>query len=221
MRLLVCNSKNWFDLNAEIRNSHIVKEIFCKEDLTKELVEELKPDFIFFPHWNWVVDEEIHENNECVVFHTAPLPFGRGGSPIQNLIMEGYDVSPVCAIRMTTELDAGAIYSSLDISLDGDLGSIFVRIKDAINALIIEIITKKPIPIPQSGVPHVFKRLSKNNNEIPVGISLKKIYDRVRMIDHPDYPNAYIQFGDARLEFSNASLEDQSLELTCKITKLK
>jgi len=221
MRLLVCNSKNWFKLNAEISKHHYVKELFRKEDLTPELIDELRPDYIFFVHWNWVVGKEIHENNECVVFHTAPLPYGRGGSPIQNLIMQGFDSSPVCAIKMTSELDAGPIYSSLDVGLDGSLSSIFSRINEAINALIIEIITNKPLPIPQSGELHVFKRLTENDNEIPERLSLKEIFDRVRMVDHPDYPNAFIKFGDLKLEFSNASLENASLELTCKIKKLK
>lgn len=221
MRLLICNSKNWFKLNAEIKSLHFVMEVVCEEDLTIELVKELQPDFIFFIHWNWIVDKEIYGSNECVVFHTAPLPYGRGGSPIQNLIVEGFDTSPVCAIRMTSELDAGPIFSSAEVSLEGNLDSIFARINNAINALIIKIITNMPMPIPQSGKPHVFKRLTKDDNEIPAGISLKEFYDRVRMIDHPDYPNAYIQFGDLKLEFSNASFKEGVLGLTCKIKKLK
>ena len=30
--------------------------------------------------------QEIHENYKCIIFHMTDLPFGRGGSPLQNLI---------------------------------------------------------------------------------------------------------------------------------------
>lgn len=221
MRILICNSKKWFELNAEISTNHLVNEISCKEDLNTTLLEELQPDIIFFTHWNWIVESEIHENFECIVFHTAPLPYGRGGSPIQNLIIEGFKSSPVCAIRMTSDLDAGPIYSSFNVSLQGDLSSIFSRINGAINTLIFDIITNKPLPTPQIGKPHYFKRLTTSDNEIPLGLSLERIYDRVRMIDDPDYPNSFIIFGDSKIEFFNASLRNNSLELRCKITKLR
>lgn len=221
MRLLICNSKKWFSLNSEIKKLCFIREISRKEDLNFELVEEFKPDYIFFPHWNWIVDKKIHQNQNCIVFHTAPLPYGRGGSPIQNLILNGYEYAPVCALKMTSELDAGPIYGEINISLEGKLESIFVRINNAINKLIVKIINNKIIPSPQEGEPHIFKRLNEKNNEIPKEISLKEIFDRVRMLDYKDYPNAYIIYGNNRLEFYNASLNDDYLELKCKIKKLK
>ena len=46
-----------------------------------------------------------------IVFHTAPLPYGRGGSPIQNLIVRGHiSPAPVCALKMVSGLDEGPIY---------------------------------------------------------------------------------------------------------------
>ncbi|WP_076585784.1 hypothetical protein [Vibrio ostreicida] len=221
MRLLVCNSRQWFRLKKEISQNNTVKFISHDEELTFDLVEKFKPDYIFFPHWNWFVGEHIHGNSECVVFHTAPLPYGRGGSPIQNLIMKGFQSSPVCAIKMTSKLDAGSIYSSYDVSLEGDINSIFLRINYAINELIDKIVSENPEPVPQVGDPYIFKRLTESDNEIPEGLDLDKIYDRIRMVDNPDYPNAYIMYGDAKLEFYDASLENDSLEVTCKITKSK
>jgi len=221
MRLLICNSKSWFRLNSVIEKQNIVKEISHQEELTPKFIETFLPDFVFFVHWNWLVEKKIYEKSECIVFHTAPLPYGRGGSPIQNLILEGFETSPVCAIKMTAEIDSGPIYLSEEVSLKDDLGSIFSRINAAINNLILEITTKRLTPSPQVGKPFVFKRLGVDSNAIPEGANLKDIYDRVRMLDHPDYPNAYIQFGAARLEFSNASFSEETLELTCRIKKLK
>lgn len=217
MRFFICNSNNWFTLHPEINGKHEIIVISKKEDLTKQYVEKFQPDFIFFVHWNWFVDKDIYENYECVVFHTAPLPYGRGGSPIQNLILKGFNTSPVCALKMMGKLDAGPIYSQIEISLSDSLTSIFSRINDAINKLIVNIVENNPCPKKQRGQPHVFKRLSESDNEIPKNLSLREIYDRIRMLDHMDYPSAFIMHGTNKLEFSNASFNDQSLTLTCKI----
>lgn len=75
-----------------------------------------------------------------MVFHTAPLPFGRGGSPIQNLIARKIDAAPVCAFRMTDVLDGGPIYDSIQVSLSGTIEEIFNRIANIIDTLIIKII---------------------------------------------------------------------------------
>ena len=45
------------------------------------------------------------EKSFNIVYNTASLPYGRGGSPITNLIINGCESSPVCAIAMTKELE--------------------------------------------------------------------------------------------------------------------
>ena len=100
---VVASSKDWFinHKKSEAYNKLNITEITTKENLTLENLEKINPRYIFFPHWNWKVDSAIYERFECVVFHTAPLPYGRGGSPIQNLILKGLTSSPVCALKMT------------------------------------------------------------------------------------------------------------------------
>ena len=43
---------------------------------------------------------EIIRNYECICFHETDLPFGRGGSPIQNLIVRGFKTTKISAIKM-------------------------------------------------------------------------------------------------------------------------
>ena len=88
MRLVICSCKNWFELNPITNSAHVVQYFKSASDLSVEALVEFDPDYVFFTHWNWIVESEIHDNFNCVVFHTAPLPYGRGGSPIQNLILE-------------------------------------------------------------------------------------------------------------------------------------
>ena len=106
MRIVICSSKSWFKLNPSIAEKHVVKYFKNKDELLNKSLAKFKPDYVFFTHWNWIVKDDIHQSFNCVVFHTAPLPYGRGGSPIQNLILEGFNKAPVCAIKMTSELDS-------------------------------------------------------------------------------------------------------------------
>ena len=134
--------------------------------------------------------------------------------------MEGLKESPVCAIKMTAKLDAGPIYALSNISLGGTLNSIFSRINDAINDLIVDIIVENPHPAEQEGEPYIFKRLTNSDNEITAGLKLEEVYDRIRMVDHTDYPNAFIMYGDLKIEFSDAVLKGEMMELTCVMRRL-
>ena len=56
---------------------HHVVRLRARQDLTFEILERIKPDFVFFPHWSWLIPEEIHSRFECVIFHMTDLPYGR------------------------------------------------------------------------------------------------------------------------------------------------
>lgn len=219
MKLIICNSKGWFKLDKEISSNFEVITISKKNALNFDFISLYKPDYIFFIHWSWKVEKEIFKNFRCILFHTAPLPYGRGGSPIQNLILSGFKKSPVCAIKMEEELDSGDVYSSLNISLEGSLKEIFSRLSKVINKLILKIIKNNLVPKAQEGKIHKFKRLSYEDNEIPANVFLEKFYDFIRMVDDEDYLKSYILYGDIKIEFSNAKYQKKSIICNCKITK--
>jgi len=104
------NIKNFHKLKNKFKNRYEFYLITKKEDLIWELILELNPRYIFFPHWSWIIPANIYENYECIVFHMTDLPFGRGGSPLQNLIVRGIYDTKLSALRVTKELDAGDIY---------------------------------------------------------------------------------------------------------------
>lgn len=218
---VVASSKDWF--KAHIKSDAYKKlnvfDISEKEDLNLEYLIRLNPRYIFFPHWNWKVGPEIYERFECVVFHTAPLPYGRGGSPIQNLILKGFKKSPVCAIKMTGVLDGGPVYDSIEVSLEGTIFDIFSRIADCVEKLIVSICKNNPSPIEQHGDVVTFKRLSISDNELLSTHSINDLYDRIRMVDGLDYPKAYINYGDYKIEFSEATVEGDDLFAKARIIK--
>ena len=215
MRIVIATSKSWFLNNLEsnfFSNSEILW-ITEKAGLTSEVLTAHNPSYVFFPHWNWKIEKDIYENFKCVVFHTAPLPYGRGGSPIQNLILNGFESSPVNALLVGPEIDAGDILAARGVSLEGKLSDIFERISTVVEALIIEILQNDPIPHPQIGEPHVFRRRRGGDNEIPIGpINIVSVYDYIRMLDAPEYPKTYIQHGNLVIEFSDAELINGSVQ---------
>ena len=87
--------------------------------LTPRSVGDLDPRYLFFLHWSSKVPHEITQGYECVNFHMTDVPFGRGGSPLQNLIARGHTSTMLTALRMTDELDAGPVYMKRPLSLEG------------------------------------------------------------------------------------------------------
>ena len=92
------------------------KWLFCSDpgELTEQLKQIKKPLYIFFLHWSWKVPPQIINNYECVCFHMTDVPYGRGGSPLQNLIARNHRSTKLTALRMIKDFDAGPVYLKKD-----------------------------------------------------------------------------------------------------------
>ena len=191
-----------------------------REDLIPDKIKEISPGYIFFPHWSWRVSPDIYQTCKCVVFHMTDLPFGRGGSPLQNLISRGIYQTKVSAIEMVESYDAGGIYmkQSLDIS-SGSAGEILKNVSDISFSMIRRIVKDTPRPIPQSGKPVYFKRREAQESEIPLDIDLPKLNDWIRMLDGEGYPRAFLDYGNLKIEFENGELHGHQLIARARITK--
>ena len=210
-KIIIADSKGWFVKSLSRQEAAINGWIIIttREELDYKYLKSINPSYIFFAHWSWIVSEEIHNSFKCIVFHTAPLPYGKGGSPIQNLILKGFKSSPVCAIKMINEVDAGPIYCSETISLEGNIVEIFERIAEAIKNMIWKIVKTFPsiTPKEQIGKSFIFKRLSKEVNDLRNTSNKMQIYDLIRMTDGLGYPRAYLNLQGTLAEFSNARKE--------------
>ncbi len=139
-----------------------------KSDLTFQRLKELNPKYVFFPFWSEYIPSEIYENFECIVFHMTDLPFGRGGNPLQNLIVRGYKKTKVSALKCVKEIDAGSIYLKKDLDISyGSADEIYDRAYDIIiDDMIPHILKYNPMPIPQKGEVVVFERWRCNKSDI-------------------------------------------------------
>lgn len=182
-----------------------------KEQLTLPFLNEFDPRYIFFLHWSYTVPEDITNKYECVCFHMTDVPYGRGGSPLQNLIVRGHQATQLTALRMTGGLDSGPVYYKINLSLDGKAEDIYKKASVLSCELIKKIIENTPEPVPQVGQPVIFKRRTKVESEIPPSVTLDQIYDYIRMLDAEGYPCAFIKYGKYKLSFTNASLAKDSV----------
>jgi methionyl-tRNA formyltransferase len=214
MTYILATNKCWninFLNNLKKRTAKEFILLTKPEELTLDFLYEVKPKYIFFPHWSHIIPPIIFKQFECVIFHMTDLPFGRGGSPLQNLIANHIYHTQLSAIRCDEEIDSGPIYLKKPLSLEGKAQDIYKKATLLIEEMIIEIIQHQLTPKPQEGEVVVFSRRTPEQSDINQLTELNTVYDYIRMLDADGYPKAFIETDHLRLEFSDALLEDGSI----------
>lgn len=207
---ILLSPKKWHEqLFQDLRDGTSEDWIWIKEkgEFTVEKLEEIQPRYIFIPHWSHIIPARIHDKFECIVFHMTDLPFGRGGSPLQNLIARGETSTVITAIKVTHGIDTGPIYLKRPLSLYGTAEEIFIRASPVIKQMIDLIIQNQIEPVDQVGEATTFKRRKLEDGSIFNLHTISEIYDYIRMLDAEGYPNAFLDIGKFRFEFSRASLK--------------
>lgn len=221
---IVIGSKPW---NERIYNETISKYpgtwhyFNSLEPLTEQFLSETKPRYIFFLHWSLLVPPQLYKNYECVCFHMTDVPFGRGGSPLQNLIALGLHTTKVSALRMNEYLDDGNVYYKKELSLKGNAEEIYIRATEVSAAIIRDMIYNEPHPVPQCGEKVIFKRRTPEQSELKQIKNLHHIYDYIRMLDAESYPHAFLVYEGFRFEFTRASLYEGKIISDVVITKVE
>ena len=184
-----------------------------------KILKKTTPRYVFFLHWSWIVHSEIVKKYECVCFHMTDLPYGRGGSPLQNLIIQGIQETVLTALRMDDGVDTGPIYYKKSLSLDGSAHDIYKRSGKLCWSMISDFVDNNPTPIPQQGVATNFKRRTPEKSQISEGLSLEEVYNYIRMLDAPGYPKAFLEINGYRLEFESSKFVDG--RLSAKVNFIK
>ena len=189
--------------------------ISSKEDFKTEKIKAVNPRYIFFLHWSWKVPPKIIDNYECICFHMTDVPYGRGGSPLQNLIVRGHQHTQLTALRMTEDFDAGDVYLKETLGLGGNAEEIYIRASHLAAKMIKRIIEEHPKPIPQTGKVENFKRRNPEQSQIPQLDSLITLHDFIRMLDAENYPKAFIDHQGFRYEFTRSALYNGKIVYRC------
>lgn len=211
---LIASNRPWTRGMAE-RLSKSLSAVFDEVSTQEEFLDRIsktKYSSIFIPFWSYIIPSSILSENECIIFHMTDLPFGRGGSPLQNLISRGIYSTKICAVKAVEELDAGDVYLRRDLALEGRAETIYINAAKIIEGMIEEIVSNNPKPVPQKGDPVVFKRRKAEDGDISSLTSLTEVYDYIRMLDAEGYPAAFLETKEFKLEFNNAVKSEKHLE---------
>lgn len=166
-----------------------------------------------------MVPRSVWAKKECVCFHMTNVPYGRGGSPLQNLILRGHKKTKIAALRMVGEMDAGPVYMRRNLSLQGRAEDIYRRAGKICSAMMARIVKLQPKAFPQKGRVVKFKRRKPAESRLPKTGNLPKWYDWIRMLDAATYPKAFLEYGDYRIEFHSAMAGKKKLEAYVVITQ--
>lgn len=220
--IVIASNRPW---NAGITDQ-LIRRTGCEVHLFAErsefsisALEHLQPRWVFVPHWSWLIPAEIHERFEVVIFHMTDVPYGRGGSPLQNLIARGHETTKISAIRCVEQMDAGPVYLKRDLALLGSAEEIFLRASQIITDMMVELVEHEPQPTPQHGDTVEFKRRKPNDGDLTTTGSLDDAYDLIRMLDAEGYPHAYLDIGPLRLRFRRVSRRSDGLHADVHITE--
>jgi len=220
--LLVLCSRPWNNALAGRLSRQLnrpVESISKPAQLTTAAVAAIDPQWIFVPHWSHWIPKSIWGPWPTVIFHMTDLPYGRGGSPLQNLIQQGHNSTMLTALRCGDELDSGDIYLKQPLSLYGSAEEIFLRADRLIEEMIEQIVREMPVAKPQQGEPFLFRRRTPDQSNLatcPEG-DLSAWYDQIRMLDAEGYPHAFLEANGMRLEFRRVCHRSDGLHADVKL----
>lgn len=182
-----------------------------------------KADVVLYYGWSWMIPKEMYDSKLCLILHTSPLPKYRGGSPLQNQIINGEKMSAATILKVAKEVDTGEIYAQSQFSLEGTLKDIFERIVEVGTRDTIDVLnnlaqnTAKPLKQIEYKATY-FNRRKPEESEITLRDikhkTAKELYNFIRALADP-YPNAYIVCKDGKkLYLTGALLESQEESVT-------
>jgi len=210
MVYVIASNRIWYE-NLATRLTELTGKKFVqinkRDELTYERLKEIQPRYVFFPHWSYMVPIDIYKDFECVIFHMTDLPFGRGGSPLQNLITRGIYETKISALRCQAELDAGPLYMKRPLCLYGTAEEIYIRASKVIEEMVISIVTNEPASLNQEGEVVSFTRRRPEDGNIMTLAELEQVFDYIRMLDAEGYPKAFLETEHLRFEFHRPALK--------------
>ena len=217
---IIVSEKSWHQSMASSLGARLgcnFTLINNSKSFSLETLQQIQPQYVFVPHWSYRISPNIFNSFECIIFHMTDLPFGRGGTPLQNLISRGFTETKISALKCTDEIDAGPIYLKRSLSLEGTAQEIYERASVIIEDMIHEIVQENITPVEQSGDPVVFERRKPNEGNLIHSKNTQAAYDLIRMLDADGYPHAFIEVGELVFRFRNASLDSKGLSADVQI----
>lgn len=211
------------ELKTSFSDTWDITVITDKVQLTAENMSEINPRYIFFPHWSWMIPADVYDRFECVIFHMTDLPFGRGGSPLQNLIARGIYKTKISALKASKGADTGPVYFKRDFDISHGNADEILNQASAIvfDSMIPKFLTAAATPVAQAqeGEPVCFARRKPQDSELTAlpPKNVRELYDFIRMLDGEGYPPAFFTAGRLKIELRGVKTENGRLTGTFEV----
>lgn len=213
MKICCVGYRDWaLNIYSSIDEQFETLIIKDKESYSEDIIRKYNPDYVLFYGWSWIIESKILDDFTCVMLHPSKLPKYRGGSPLQNQIINGEIDSAVTLFIMDGGIDTGDIIEQEYLSLKGNISDIFERLTEIGTRLTLKFLKDGVKTVKQNHVNATyFPRRKKSQSEITIQELLNKdgeyLYNKIRMLQDP-YPNSYITTSDGRkLKIKLAELE--------------
>ena len=202
MRILFCGYRTW-----AIRAYNLLGKVFDFAYSPEELEEKTSGhhyDIIFFVGWSWMIEKELIQSSKCICMHPSPLPKYRGGSPIQNQIINGEEESAVTFFIMDEKMDHGKILWQERLSLSGSLDCIFHDMSSLTRSGIIHILNTPNDEGKEQDHSEatIYKRRKPEDSEIKpedfYASTAEELYNKIRCLQEP-YPKPFIKCKDGTI----------------------
>lgn len=203
MRILCFGYRSWArsiyeEISTADQHQVMIGPTDC--DLDLNLIERVSPNLILFFGWSWIVPEVLTKSYTCLMLHPSALPKYRGGTPIQNQILDGITDTKLTLFKMTASVDDGPILGQRDLSLRGNITNIFERLTTLGLELLVEYLRGESIERAQKDSEATYcTRRKPEDSEITLeeihSASAQHLFDKIRALSDP-YPNAFIRTSD-------------------------
>lgn len=201
--ILIDNPKSWFvphghELARQLRErGHSVSEVGSPTDIPNG-------DIAFFLSCEQIIKKEVRDRNRHnLVIHASALPHGKGWSPTTWKIIEGENEIPLTLFEAVDKVDAGDIYATGTIVLEGHELIDEVREKEgkAIIDLALQFVDVHPNVSgrPQEGEETFYPRRKPEHSELDPNKSLIELFNHLRVADNERYPAFFTHNGHSYL----------------------
>lgn len=218
MKFIIITKKFWQKINYQ----KLDKRFIVQNNINLKVIKKINPKIIFFIHWSKIIPDNIFKKHLCIQFHTSDLPNFRGGSPIQNQIINNVKSTKITAFKVNSIIDSGEICLKKNIELSGSAQKIYLNIEKKVIKMIQQIANKKKLKfIKQRGKGSYHKRRKPEDSKINFNKqkSITDLYNLIRSTDADNYPKAYLSFKNFLVELFDAKLKNKNLYAKIKISK--
>ena len=84
--ILILCSRSWDQAIVDTLSKDLnrpLRSVTHPSELTLEYLTSLDPQWIFVTHWSHRIPDYVWLKWPTIIFHMTELPYGRGGSPLQ------------------------------------------------------------------------------------------------------------------------------------------